>query len=132
MYICMYVCICCSCVRRSGRKILGEFLLAVRSHLDIAVSVNQKILRLEVSVHNLVLMAILYPRKDLKEKGPCLILRHTPAVGQKVEKIPARTVVQHHVDLLFRLNALVQPANMRMCVLGMESSGSASQKWPET
>lgn len=85
--------------------------------LDVAVPVDQEILGLEVSVHDLVVVAVLDPTENLKEQCAGLVFSHAPSVGQKVEKIAAGAVVEDHVDFFLRLDAFVEPAYVRMSIL---------------
>mmetsp|Transcript_7285 Transcript_7285/g.26071 ORF Transcript_7285/g.26071 Transcript_7285/m.26071 type:complete len:273 (+) Transcript_7285:1135-1953(+) len=96
------------------RAILHHVRQAEVSDLDVVVLVQQQVLRLEVSVHHLVEVAVLNARHNLLEDVPCLVLRQPALLDNVVEELAAGRVLRHHEDVRRRADDLVQLDDVRV------------------
>mmetsp|Transcript_33948 Transcript_33948/g.104809 ORF Transcript_33948/g.104809 Transcript_33948/m.104809 type:complete len:214 (-) Transcript_33948:135-776(-) len=88
--------------------VLAELRESEVVHLDIAVAVEQDVLRLQVAVRHLLVVAVPDGEDDLLEDLAREHLRELAALADEREELPALDVFEHEVDGLLRLQDVLQ------------------------
>lgn len=97
-----------SVLRERGEAKVGD--------LEVAVGVEEEVLRLEIAVRDAVAVAELERGDELREVAPRELLRQTAAARELVEELAAAGVVDDEVDLCFRGQNLVDFEDVRVVV----------------
>jgi len=83
-------------------------------YLNMTVAVNQQILRFQITVGNVHLMQVIEGKYDLTCKEQCHIVRKATFASQQRKQLTTTGVVQHHVNMGWRLERAFQAHNERV------------------
>ena len=84
------------------------------SNLDLSVFIQKNIFRLQVTVRNLSVMAILQARHKLLEVHACFRFTHFATVSNEIKEFTARNVLHDDMDLALLNYGLIDTDEMRM------------------
>ncbi len=73
----------------------------------MAVKVDEDIIRLQVSVENVIIMQVFEGEDDFCDVEPCVLLFQSDFLGDQVAEVFARAVVRDQVQVLRRLECEV-------------------------
>ena len=75
-------------------------------YFDVAIVVEQEVLRLQVSMHDSILVDVLDPSQDLLHKMDSFLLVESLTLNYVVEEFASLRVLHYQVDVRFGLNYL--------------------------
>lgn len=94
---------------------MGVFVRATPSHLDLPAGVEQQVLGLDVTMHDLAAVHVVEAEDDGGDVVPRLLLRETPAwaVRQLVVQITAQAHVHDDVQVAVVLEGVMHVHHLR-------------------
>lgn len=113
-------------ISRSSRSVTRIICLLFSSypqisHPNIPITIQNKVLRLNIPMYNLIIMQVFQPQKDTCHKKPCLFLIKPPLPTYMIPQVSSTQIIHHQIKIIPILKSLAHINQKRVLKLRQQN-----------